>query len=158
VNLHVYTFQAVPTLTVKFSTQMSASEPEEGATATAQLFVGIYDLASALVIDARDAFPAVFATARLVALMEIASARLLNPLLGIGQLSVGVSLDITHSASTPPGATATATARYLGRNNKLYKFEAVAFDKGGDIGCAQHQRAIVDVGRLESGAARRVAK
>jgi hypothetical protein len=54
--------------------QMSASEPEQGATATAQLVVGVNDLASALPIDARDAFPAVFATARLVALMEIASA------------------------------------------------------------------------------------
>lgn len=135
---------------------MSLSEPEEGATATAQLTVGINDLASALPLADTDAFPAVFATARLVALMEIASARVLIPLLGAGQLSVGVSLDVTHTAPTPPGAHVTAIARYLGRNNKHYKFEIVASDEGGEIGRAVHQRAIVDVDRLQSAAARRV--
>jgi fluoroacetyl-CoA thioesterase len=73
---------------------MSLSEPEEGATVAAQLVVGINDLASALPL-------AVLPTARLVALMEIASARVLIPLLGAGQLSVGISIDVTHTAPTP---------------------------------------------------------
>ena len=60
----------------------------------------------------------------MVALMEIASARLLRPHLAAGELSVGVHLDVNHSAPPPPpGAPVTATARYLGREGKLFIFE-----------------------------------
>ncbi|MBI3661777.1 MAG: dihydrolipoamide acyltransferase [Acidobacteria bacterium] len=93
----------------------------------------------------------------MVALMEIASARLLQPCLAGGQLSVGVSIEVTHTAPTPPGATVTATARYLGRDGKLFRFEIVASDVGGEIGRASHKRAIVDVARLQNSASRRVA-
>jgi len=133
------------------------TEPILDSTATAELVISASDLASALRLDSNDAFPAVFATARMVALMEIASARLLQPCLAGGQLSVGVSIEVTHTAPTPPGATVTATARYLGRDGKLFRFEIVASDAGGEIGRASHKRAIVDVARLQSSASRRVA-
>jgi len=132
------------------------TEPKIDATATAQLTVSGSDLASALPLEPEDAFPAVFATARMVALMEIACARLLRPCLLEGQLSVGVSIDATHSAPTPEGATVTATARYVGRDGKLFVFEVVASDDGGEVGRASHKRAIVDVARLEGSASRRV--
>ena len=132
------------------------TEPIQDSTATAKLVVSASDLASALALDSHDAFPAVFATARMVALMEIASARLLQPCLVEGQLSVGVSIEVTHTAPTPPEATVTATARYLGRDGKLFRFEIVASDVGGEIGRASHKRAIVDVARLQSSASRRV--
>jgi hypothetical protein len=106
---------------------MSLSEPEEGATATAQLAVGINDLANALPLADTDAFPAVFATARLVALMEIASARVLIPLLGAGQLSVGVSLDATHTAPTPLGAHARKSPAFEDLLSQLSKGAARFF-------------------------------
>src|SRR5438034_10566220 len=105
-------------------------EPILNSTASARLIVTPGDLASALPLDAQDAFPAVLATARMVALMEIASARLLRPHLAEGELSVGVSVEVTHSAPTPPGAQVTAAARYLGREGKLFVFEVVANDAG----------------------------
>lgn len=124
--------------------------------ATAELVVAAGDLASALPLVDTDAFPSVFATARMVALMEIAAARVLQPCLAPGQLSVGVTVDVVHSAPTPPGATVTATARYLGRDGKLYEFEIIAADAGGEIGRARHKRAIVDADRLQANADRRV--
>jgi predicted thioesterase len=133
------------------------TEPTPDATATAEIVVAASDLASALALIAGDAFPAVLATARMVALMEIASARVLQPCLTPGQLSVGVSVEVTHTAPTPVGATVIATARYLGREGKLFAFEVVARDAGGEVGRATHKRAIVDVERLQSNAARRVA-
>jgi fluoroacetyl-CoA thioesterase len=136
---------------------MSSSEPPQNATATAELLVTPLDLASALSLGPSDAFPEVFATARMVALMEIASARVLQPYLSSGQLSVGVRVEATHSAPTPLGATVTATSRYLGRDGKLFDFEIVASDAGGEIGRARHKRAIVDVERIQSTAARRIA-
>jgi predicted thioesterase len=133
-------------------------EPEVNSTASAQLVVGLGDLASALPLEPHDAFPSVFATARLVALMEIASARLLQPALDEGELSVGVTIDIAHTAPTPLGASVVATARYLGREGKLFLFEVVAQDSGGEIGRGQHKRAIVSASRLQSGAAKRMEK
>ena len=135
----------------------SNTEPELNATATAQLVVGPQDLASSISVETNDQFPAVLATARMVALMEIAASRVLKPLLGPGELSVGVTVDITHTAPTPPGVQVTTTARYAGREGKLFLFEVSASDPGGEIGRGWHKRAIVTSERLQSGAAKRVS-
>ena len=132
------------------------NEPELNATATASLIVGPDDLASSLPIEMGDQFPAVLATARMVALMEIAAARVLQPLLGPGELSVGVTVEISHTAPTPPGAEVTTTARYAGREGKLFLFEVSATDPGGEIGRGWHKRAIVISERLQAGAAKRI--
>jgi len=126
------------------------------ATATAQWIVRPEDLASALPIETDDDFPHVFATARMIGLMEIAASRVLKPLLGPGELSVGVTVDVNHTAPTPVGAQVTATARYAGREGKLFLFEVSVRDPGGEVGRGWHKRAIVSSERLQSGAARRV--
>jgi len=133
-----------------------SNEPEMNATATAQWVVGPEDLASAVLTEMGDDFPHVFATARMIGLMEIAAARVLQPLLGPGELSVGVTVDVSHTAPTPVGAQVTATARYAGREGKLFLFEVSVIDPGGEVGRGWHKRAIVSSERLQSGAARRV--
>ena len=130
-------------------------EPEINATETAELVVGPNDLASSIPAEYGDSFPAVLATARMVALMETAAARVLQPLLGPGELSVGVTVDITHIAPTPPGVLVTATARYTGLEGKLFVFEISAHDQGGEIGRGSHKRAIVETERLLRAAAKR---
>ena len=132
------------------------NEPELNATATAELIVGPEDLASSLPIEMGDAFPPVLATARMVALMEIAASRVLKPLVGPGELSVGVTVDITHTAPTPVGAQVTATARYAGREGKLFLFEVSAAHPGCEVGRGWHKRAIVTSERLLACAARRL--
>ena len=132
-------------------------EPEINAIGTAQLVVGANDLASSMSTAHGDSFPAVLATARMVALMETAAARVLQPLLGPGELSVGVTVDITHSAPTPIGAEVVATARYTGREGKLFVFAVIAHDEGGEIGRGSHKRAIVETERLQRAAAKRNA-
>lgn len=130
-------------------------EPSIHSTAEVAFEIGDADLASALSPDPADTFPPVFATSRLVAFMELAAARLLKPLLEPGQLSVGASIDTTHTAATPPGSTVRATARFLGMEGKLYVFEVVAFDPAGEIGRGTHRRAIISLERLLAGADRR---
>ncbi|KAF4545928.1 uncharacterized protein LTHEOB_4580 [Lasiodiplodia theobromae] len=98
---------------------MATQEPQEGARASVTFPVTSADLASAISPDPNDRFPKVFATARLVAIMEIASARVLEPSLGTGQLSVGVRIDATHSAPTPEGESVTAEATFTGKEGKL---------------------------------------
>jgi len=133
-----------------------SNEPEMNATATAQWVVRSEDLASAVLAEMGDDFPRVFATARMIGLMEIAAARVLQPLLGPGELSVGVTVDVSHTAPTPEGAQVTATARYAGREGKLFLFEVSVSDPGGEVGRGWHKRAIVSAERLQNGAARRV--
>jgi predicted thioesterase len=134
------------------------SEPAVDSTASARLTVGPSDLASAIGLEPADAFPPVFSTSRMVALMELAAARVLRPHLRPGELSVGVSLEVVHTAATPPGATVTATARFLGREGKLFLFEVSAADNAGEIGRCTHKRAVVTAERLVAGAAQRGAK
>jgi fluoroacetyl-CoA thioesterase len=119
--------------------------------------VGSRDLASAFRLGPEDAFPPVFATARLVALMELAAARILAPLLPPGEFSVGVTVDVTHTAATPEGGEVTATARYIGREDRHFAFEVSARDAGGEIGRGTHRRAVVSGERLVRGALRRNA-
>ena len=48
-----------------------------------------------------------------------------------------------------------ATARYLGAEGKLHRFEVMAYDPAGEIGRGTHQRAVISRERLLAGAARR---
>jgi len=91
----------------------------------------------------------------MVALMEVAAARVLQPHLRPGEFSVGVLVEVDHTAATPEGAHVTATARYLGREGKLHLFEVAARDPGGEVGRGAHRRAVVSGERLVAGAHRR---
>ncbi len=116
------------------------------------------DSAKAVAFDRKDRFPEVLATARMIGLMEIASARLMESLLKPGQLSVGVGVDVVHQAATPVGETITLTSTYKGLTGKLHSFEVEAADAGGVVGRGVHSRAIIDAQRLQSSAAKRVAE
>jgi predicted thioesterase len=131
--------------------------PEPNAIGTAQLVVQQSDCASDLKLDNApdETFPAVFATTRMIALMEMAGARVLKPFLRNDEMSVGVTVDIIHSAATPIGAKVTATATYRGRDGKLFVFDVSAHDPAGEIGRGTHKRAIISRERLVTGAAKR---
>jgi len=126
-----------------------------GATAQATLTVGVADLATALYQELGDEFPPVLATARMVGMMELAASRVLHPMLAPGEASVGVQVDIQHTAATPLGAQLTAEARFTGMDGKLFVFDVLARDAGGPVGQGTHRRAIVSVERLAAGAQRR---
>jgi fluoroacetyl-CoA thioesterase len=128
---------------------------QEGASWSFKFTVTEADTAAALNHITGDNFPAVFATTRCIALLELACGHLLVPLCKPGQLSVGVVVDVKHLAATPVGAWVEAQATYKGRNGKLYAFDVVARDAGGEIMTGRHERAIIDESRLLSGAASR---
>jgi predicted thioesterase len=130
---------------------------EIGSTAEASLDLTDRDMASTLPIGAEDAaFPEVLATSRMIALMELAAARAMKPLLQPGQMSVGVTVNIKHFAATPNHIRVWAKATFVGQEGKLYKFTIEAFDPGGKIGEGEHTRAIISEERLMQGAKSRV--
>ncbi|MDD3025804.1 MAG: hypothetical protein PHY49_04480 [Aliarcobacter skirrowii] len=131
---------------------------EIGTKATIEYKVQNKDLAANLQISVDDNFPPVFATARMVALMECSAAKMMKELLKDGELSVGVGVDIKHLAPTLENDTAVSTATFVGMEGKLYKFEIEVVDSGGVIGTGVHTRAIVSNERLINGAKKRVGK
>lgn len=126
-----------------------------GDSAEAGFVVQQGDTAQGLSIAPEDEFPPVFATSRMVALMELAAARVLKPLLQPGELSVGVVVNVRHTAATPVGVPVRALATYLGPEGRLHRFRLEAFDEAGPIGEGEHTRAIISTERLMKGAARR---
>jgi len=128
---------------------------EPGATFKFRYTVSEADTAAALTPITGDDFPAVFATTKCIALLELAAGRLLKQECKPGQLSVGVVVDVTHLAATPVGAWVEAEARYTGRDGRLFAFEVVARDPGGEVMRGIHKRAVIDESRLLEGAAKR---
>ncbi|MHA6897216.1 thioesterase family protein [Ralstonia pseudosolanacearum] len=129
-----------------------------GDTACATTIVTGAELADVLSQTAEDAFPPVYATSRMVGLMELAAARVMRQALAAGELSVGVTVEVSHMAATPIGVEVTAEARYVGQDGKLFVFEVSARDRGGEIGRGMHKRAIVSKDRLMRGAVQRTGE
>ena len=128
---------------------------QAGDSAEASLTVAHGDTAEAVALAPEDSFPPVFATSRMIALMELAAARVMRRLLEPGQLSVGVALSVEHRAATPVGGRVRAVATYLKPEGRLHRFKVEAFDDAGPIGDGEHTRAIVATERLMAAAARR---
>jgi predicted thioesterase len=128
-----------------------------GDSAKASFVATAGDMASSLSVSEEDSFPEVFATSRMIALMELAGARLMKRILAAQQLSVGVGVCIKHLAATPNDTQVSAVATFLEMEGKLFKFRVEAFDPAGKIGEGEHTRAVIDADRLINGAKKRMA-
>ncbi|HBW37979.1 MAG TPA: thioesterase [Desulfosporosinus sp.] len=85
----------------------------------------------------------VFATPAMVALMEQAAVNALT--LPDGQSSVGISLNIIHSAATPIGSNVYATAELVEIDRRRLTFSVEVRDEVGQIGSGKHERVVIDV-------------
>ena len=126
-------------------------------TNTVSIVVTERDTAEALADSIGGEFPAVYATSKMIALMELSAAQLMIPLLKEGELSVGVGVDIKHLAATPVGEKVSAEATYLGLKERLHEFRVIVSDKGGVVGTGKHTRAIINVDRMMSGTKKRLS-
>ncbi|MFB3852392.1 MAG: thioesterase family protein [Vicinamibacterales bacterium] len=90
----------------------------------------------------------VYATPAMVALMERASVAALSEALPAHQTSVGVRLEVSHLAATPPGETVRAEAVVTAVDGRKITFTIEAFDSTERIGEAVHERAIVSRDRF----------
>lgn len=90
----------------------------------------------------------VFATPRLVALMEAAAVGLLEDGLAAGQTSVGIRIAVDHTRATPVGDTVRAVAELTAVEERILTFSIVGYDSKGEIGRAEHKRCLVDAARF----------
>lgn len=94
--------------------------------------------------------PDVFATGYMVGLMEWTCIQLLALHLDEGEGSLGVHINISHTAATPPGMTVTVDAECIEVNGRRVKFHVTAHDGVEKIGEGEHERFIVAWDRFNS--------
>jgi fluoroacetyl-CoA thioesterase len=94
--------------------------------------------------------PKVFATASMVALVEAACVAALKPYLKPGQRSVGIDVDLSHSAATPIGMKVTAEVELVEIHERKLLFKVTCRDEVDVIGEGFHERAFIDFERFNA--------
>lgn len=96
------------------------------------------------------AVPPVLSTPALVMWMELTSRENIGPLLGPGEDSVGVHVEIKHLAATPVGMSVRVVSRLTGVEGRAFSFEFEAFDAVEKIAEGTHRRSSVPVAKFAS--------
>jgi fluoroacetyl-CoA thioesterase len=89
-----------------------------------------------------QAMPAVFATGFMVGLMEWTCIQLMTPHLDPGEGSLGVHIDVSHTAATP-GLSVTVDVECVAVDGPRITFKVKAHDGVDPIGEGRHQRYVV---------------
>ncbi|MFZ2060472.1 MAG: thioesterase family protein [Candidatus Binatus sp.] len=90
----------------------------------------------------------VLSTPTMVAMMEQAAIEAIKPFLDAGESSVGMSVEVSHTAATPPGHRARAEAEVTKVEGRRLEFIVRAFDDVEQIGSGTHRRAVVDAAKF----------
>ena len=85
----------------------------------------------------------VYATPSMIALMEGCCHESIAPFLEEGCGSVGISLNIRHTAATPIGMKVYCESELTDVSGRILTFEVKAFDERGPIGEGVHERCII---------------
>jgi fluoroacetyl-CoA thioesterase len=101
--------------------------------------------------------PKVLATGSMVGLFEWACIELLKPHLDAGEGSLGIHVDFSHTAATPPGLVVTVTATCTKVDGRTLEFALKGHDGVDEIGGGRHRRAVVRWDRFDERVAQKRA-
>jgi predicted thioesterase len=99
----------------------------------------------------------VLATPVMINLMEAAALAAVEALLPDGHQSLGIKLDVSHTAATPVGMRVVATARLEGVEGRRLRFSVEARDEKESIGGGKHERVVVNVARFDERVQKKLA-
>jgi fluoroacetyl-CoA thioesterase len=99
---------------------------------------------------------AVLATPVMINVIEAAALAAVEHLLPAGHQSLGIRLDVSHTAATPIGVRVTASAEVLSIEGRIVTFRVEARDEFEPIGGGTHQRVVVSVARFDERVQRKV--
>ncbi|MBN9051880.1 MAG: thioesterase family protein [Rhizobiales bacterium] len=102
--------------------------------------------------------PKVFATGYMVGLFEWACIELIRDHLDPGEGSLGIHVDFSHLAATPPGLTVTVEAECTSVDGKRLGFMVRGHDGVDVIGEGKHARAVVAWDKFSARVADKAAK
>ena len=95
--------------------------------------------------------PEVFATGFLVALLEWACIRAINPHLDWPQeQTVGTHINVSHAAATPPGMTVKVDVELIEVMGRKLLFKVAAHDSVDIISTGVHERFVIDRDKFQA--------
>ena len=95
--------------------------------------------------------PEVFATGFLVALLEWACIRAINPHLDWPQeQTVGTHINVSHAAATPPGMTVKVDVELIEVMGRKLLFKVAAHDGVDIISTGVHERFVIDRDKFQA--------
>ena len=101
------------------------------------------------VIDfAHDGMPAILSTPWLIWFLEHAARNAVLPLLDPGESTVGVVINVEHTAPTPPGEHVRCRARVIYVDGPLISFQLEAEDAHEPIARGTHKMRVIEAARL----------
>ena len=112
---------------------------------------------SAAFADFRD-MPPVFATAYLVGFVEAACIDALKPHLADGEKTLGVHVDLSHSAATPVGMSVTADVELVAVEGRRLRFRVECRDEADVICAGFHDRYLIDAAKFMDRVKRKQAR
>ena len=102
-------------------------------------------------IEEAAAMPEVFATGYMVGLMEFACIKFINNHIDWPrEQTVGIHIDVSHVAATPPGMTVTVEGRLDEVDGRKLSFTLKARDDQDLISEGTHRRFIIDPRRFNA--------
>jgi fluoroacetyl-CoA thioesterase len=105
------------------------------------------------------AMPEVFATGFMVGLIEWTCIQLVNQHLDWpAEMTLGIHVDLSHEAATPPGLEITTTVELTKVDGRLLEFTVEAHDGVDTISRGTHRRAVVDAAKFSARAAAKAAR
>ena len=103
------------------------------------------------------AMPEVFATGFMVGLIEWTCIQLVNQHLDWpAEMTLGIHIDVSHEAATPPGLEVTTTVELTKVDGRLLEFAVEAHDGVDTITRGTHRRAVVDAAKFKARAEAKV--
>ena len=109
-------------------------------------------------IEEALAMPEVFATGYMVGLLEFACIKFINPHIDWPRRqTVGIHIDVSHTAATPPGMTVTVKGRLEKVDGRKLRFSLEAFDDRDRISSGTHDRFIIDAEKFNAAVAEKEA-
>jgi fluoroacetyl-CoA thioesterase len=101
---------------------------------------------------------AVLATPVMINLIEAAALAACEHLLPDGHQSLGIHLDVRHTAATPVGLRVAAVAEVLAVEGRTITFRVEARDECEVIGGGTHSRVVVNVARFDKRVQNKLAR
>ena len=104
------------------------------------------------------AMPEVFATGYMVGLFEFACIKAINAHIDWPrQQTVGIHINVSHTAATPPGFTVTVKGRLDKIDGRKLSFTLSAHDGVDTISKGTHDRFIIDADKFNAAVAKKTA-
>ncbi len=101
-----------------------------------------------LIDFAHDGMPQILCTPWLVWFLEHAARKAVLPLIEPGESTVGVLLNVEHTAATPLGAQVVCRARVIYADGPLISFQIEAHDEHEQVARGTHKLRVIEVARL----------